>query len=432
MKKILFSPFYFPPVNNSASKEALDWVLSFTKQGWEVDIITYMSNSKYYDRLILVELPKSCNIYRILEPLIYRAKDRIMLKSVNKSQCGNISPLKGFIRRMGNWIFHKILKPCVFIPDEYIFTSLTYLIKFLVRNRSRKYDLIISLGPPLSVHIIGYISKLVFRKPWIAVWNDPITFGPFSEDISPFKNYINSIIEAKLISNSNKISVTTYETREAFMKLYNIPKQKIIVNPMYVHKEEHTKIFPKSSYKFRVAYTGLLSAKHFNPFAFIEALKMFVDEGKNIEFYIIGKFNPEHEFKDYIIANNLTHAIKYLGSNLDRDEIISYQKGATILLLLGWKGGYQVPMKTYEYIVAQRPILTIQYDERDAASNIVKRLKRGVCVRNDVQEIKETLIKLYELWKNKRLDKEFDLSENDEFSFENHIRVLEKAVIELA
>lgn len=428
MKRMLFYTYHFPPINSPSSKRAFDFIVYFADNGWEIDIITLQHKCNYFDKSTDVNVPAMCSIKRIPTVFFYRLGKK-SIKPPDENSKAYEADDENSIRKIGRWLFNRVLDPYFFIPDTFIIT-LPYFVRDIIKNQNKKYDLIFSLGPPLTIHIAGLINKLITKKPWVAYWDDPITFGPFCESSSLIKNYINRKIESTLVSHSDKIFVTTEETKEGFINLYQqVLSKKIMVLPYYFNKEKFRKISQQSPDKFRIVYTGTLSSNTRSAHILIEALRAIGKE--NIELCIIGKYHPENEFQKYIDKNNISHIVKYLGSNCNTEEIISYQKGATVLLLFGWKCGYQIPMKLYEYIGAQRPILSIQYDKKDAASKIVKRLKRGICVKNDINEIKDALAMLYDLWIIRHLDDTFDLSENDEFSFENQRKLLDASIHEL-
>jgi glycosyltransferase involved in cell wall biosynthesis len=69
------------------------------------------------------------------------------------------------------------------------------------------------------------------------------------------------------------------------------------------------------------------------------------------------------------------------------DEIQQWMRSADWLLLLGNRGGIQVPSKLYEYLGLRKPILVLQEVAEDEASRIVKDVDAGWVIDNDEQSI---------------------------------------------
>ena len=137
----------------------------------------------------------------------------------------------------------------------------------------------------------------------------------------------------------------------------------------------------------------------------------------------------DSEYKGYIKNNGLSEIVRFVGF-VPHKTAIALQKGASLLLLMGHRDGVQVPGKLYEYVAAQRPILSIKYEEADLSSKIVEKLNRGITVQNNPQMIKNALIHFHKLWKNKDLDRSFNLKHVDDYSWDRLGNKLHEAILE--
>ena len=95
---------------------------------------------------------------------------------------------------------------------------------------------------------------------------------------------------------------------------------------------------------------------------------------------------------------------------------LSLQKGADILLLLGWAKGRQIPAKVFEYIGAGRPILALRSDADDIAARLVETRRRGLVAWNRIEAIVSAIGEFHDLWRRGVLDWRFELGELKECS----------------
>ena len=87
------------------------------------------------------------------------------------------------------------------------------------------------------------------------------------------------------------------------------------------------------------------------------------------------------------------------------------------MLLIGNTTSFQLPLKTFEYLGAKRPILCIRNGENDLVANLVEPLRRGIVVENRPECIAAGIRGAYDLWKRGQLDAQFKLDELDEFTW---------------
>jgi glycosyltransferase involved in cell wall biosynthesis len=298
----------------------------------------------------------------------------------------------------------------------------------LVKENS--YDVIISSGFPFTCHIIGFfLKRFSGGKPWIADYGDPWVNNP-SFPLPKWRSSIDKKIESKILRYANRLIFTTDKTKEHYLNLYPFLKSEDInvITQGFSHKE-FSESMPERTDKFRIVYTGSFY-KDGEPFIFFDALKRVKQNWKDIEVIIVGNM-PNDEYKRYAENSGLSESVQFIGF-VPNKRAISLQKGASVLLLIGHGRGIQVPGKTYEYIAAKRPILSIKMDSADITSFIVDRFKRGISVENDPLKISQAIIDLYNSWKTYRLESEFNLEDIDEFRWDKLANNLERTILEVA
>ncbi len=431
--KLLICAYYFPPIGTPRSYRWREFVTHLYSKGWKIDVLTIDTSNKHpnYDSKLLDNLPAEVRIFRTYPGIMHHFSSLLLSKDTDNREptsSENQSPLKQSAGRSLFRIFEKSLRT-VFIPDEavswlpFAFSKGRRLIK------ENSYDAIISSGFPFTCHIVGFFLKQASGgKPWIADYGDPWVYNP-SFRLPKWRSLIDKKLEARILKSVNKLIFTTDGTKEHYLNLYPFlkPENIKIITQGFSYKEFHESL-PESTDKFRIVYTGVFY-KDGEPFRFFDALKHVKEIWKDTEVIIAGNI-ANKEYKRYVEHNSLSEVVQFIGF-VSNKRSLALQKGATVLLLIGHGGGIQVPGKTYEYIAARRPILSIKMDNADSTSKIVERFKRGMSVENDPSIISESIIHLYNSWKNKHLESEFILEDVDEFRWDRLADKLEEAIIEV-
>jgi len=189
---------------------------------------------------------------------------------------------------------------------------------------------------PYAVHHYGGAAR------WTEIHSSTWAFNPFY----PFswrRYLIDRHIEAKLLKNMDNIIVTNKETADGYIKHYPfLDCQKFTIIPAgYDYKEVQQAKLDRGK-KFRIVYTGIF-CKERNPEIFFKSI---TNLNIDFEMLIAGEVSPQYI---KIIKNlGLNNRVKLLGYQ-SHERALALQKGADILLLLGWSKGYQIPAKTFEY-----------------------------------------------------------------------------------
>ena len=114
-----------------------------------------------------------------------------------------------------------------FIPDARIKwrkPSVAFLQEYLLKN---KVDVIITTGPPHSLHLIGMDIKKSMKLPWIADFRDPWTSIHYHKALrlSKVSEAKHNKMEAQVLNEADSIVVTSPSTKREFEDgSYNKPE----------------------------------------------------------------------------------------------------------------------------------------------------------------------------------------------------------------
>lgn len=277
--------------------------------------------------------------------------------------------------------------------------------------RRNRYDVIYSTDNPVTCRLVAYRLKRTFHIPWVLFLGDPYSFGGAELLRAGWRIRLDRALDERLLSTADKIIVNCWQIAEGYLARFPmLDRNKFTLITDGYDEGLYTSLPAETGKKFRVLYTGTIYDQARDLDNFLDALRRI--DIPDLEVVVAGKIGPG--FTTRIKGLGLEDKATILGFQ-PHSRVISLQKGASVLLMVGWSGGYQILGKLFEYFGAKRPILAIEYDSTDPTSELVRNRKRGIVVCNEASAIREALERLYALWKEGRLGSTFDLSDAGEY-----------------
>lgn len=376
-RKVLVITYYWPPSGGAGVQRWLKFVKYLTLMGWEPIVYTPV-NPEYpvEDKSLLDEIPPGVTIFKtpIKEPYtIY--KKFVGMKSTDKVAANFISEGKkpSWAQKVAVW-----LRGNLFIPDPRVFwvkPSVRYLSELLADD---PVDVIITSGPPHSMHLIGLKLKRKFGIPWIADFRDPWTNIDFYHELmlTSVADSIHKRLERKVLTNADLVVTVNRAMQEEF--LAKGAKQVSVISNGF-DESDISETPEYTSEKLTFVHIGTLGEAR-NPLAFWQALGEMVKEQPSMADKVLVKLvgNVDFSVKEAVAKNNLEALVEYI-PYLPHSEAIKEQATAGMLLLLvnntpTAKG--IVTGKLFEYLAATRPILAIGPEDGEVAE-ILKETAAG-------------------------------------------------------
>ncbi|HVA98493.1 MAG TPA: glycosyltransferase family 4 protein [Bacteroidia bacterium] len=413
MKKALIITYYWPPSGGSGVQRWLKFVKYMREFGWEPIVYT-PSNSEMpvIDASLEKDIPK--NIVVLKQPIWEPYSIYKMFIGQKKSQKINAAFLSENEKSKYSEKFSVWLRGNFFIPDArkfWVKPSVKYLSDYLKKN---PVHIIVSSGPPHSMHLIAMQLKNKFNIPWIADFRDPWTNIDFYQDLMlrSFADKKHKRLELEVLKNADSVISVGKTMSEEFEKIIfdakikseNKNKFRVITNGFDSDDVSSEKIMLDK--KFSIAHIGTM-AKSRNPKAFWKVLGELIQENKtfenDLEIKLVGKI-------DISILKNIElfklekqlKKIDYLSHN----EIVKVQQQSQILLLVlnnTHNAKSILTGKMFEYLSAQRPILCIGPKDGDAAQ-IIEETQSGVTINfEDEVALKKIILIYYDLFKKNQL-----------------------------
>ena len=362
MKRALIISYYWPPAGGSGVQRWVKFAKYLPSEGWQPVIYTPSDPEMLaVDRTLADEIPQEAEVIRrhIFEPYgIYR---RLLgKKSASDGGSDEVNPVNFQDKTLMQKIMLAI-RANFFIPDPrcfWICPSVRFLKKYLKRH---PVDIVISTGPPHSMHLIAMKVAKATGLPWIADFRDPWT-GMFYFKHLPLCRpaaKLHRHLEKEVLDRATAIVAVSPLVQKEFQEMTGT-RVELITNG-YDESDFNDTVVEQDGY-FNITHTGLFAADG-NP----EMLwKVLAD-----------KCRADQEFRQMLrirLAGKTDKAILEsiesagLGSHL-RDNgyqphsvAVKEQKSASMLLLpLRKEPEYKavLPGKLFEYLASARPVLGI-------------------------------------------------------------------------
>ena len=400
MPKLLLITYYWPPAGGPGVQRWLQMIPFLSDDGFEITVFV-PDNAAYpiVDPQLENQVPTGVEIlrHRIWEPgqflnKLFPSKSRRMSAGILKDK----DP---------GWLEKVLLgiRGNIFIPDARVGWIKSSVKRLVPRIEKQAIETVITTGPPHSVHLIGLNLKEKTGVKWVADFRDPWTSIGYHHKLrlGERAQQKHKMLEKKVLTNADKILVTSPGTEEEFKKLTDRPIH-LITNG---YKDWAVSASPLSS-RFTIAHIGsLLSAR--NPVLLWEALAELMEEetefAQSLELILAGKVSEE--VLESIHTYGLGSHLHYMGYR-PYNEIRELQASAQVLLLLEINSQNTksiLPGKLFEYLSSRRPILAIGPKEWDA-KEILEKTGTGKAFEYEQKiQIKKQLFDWFSRFKSREL-----------------------------
>ena len=403
-KKVLIITYYWPPSGGSGVQRWLKFTKYLRDFNWEPVIYTPENPEiPVEDSSLLKDIPDGITILkkRIWEPYSFY-KRFLGQKGEDKIQTGFLTEKRKPKRKekISVWI-----RGNFFIPDARKFwtgSSVKYLTNYLKKN---PVDIIISTGPPHSMHLIALGLKKKLNIPWLADFRDPWTNIDFYNELklTRWADKKHKKQEQLVIKEADSLIVVGTTLKKEYQNMG--AKNVSVITNGYDHDDyiDDNVCLDK---KFSIMHAGTITYSR-NPQDFWSVVSELVNEhrdfAEDLEIKLIGKI-------DLSVNENITRLglDKFVVKTnyLSHKETIREQKRSHILFLpinntKNAKG--IITGKLFEYLAAGRPVLAIGPTDGDAAE-IINNTKAGIISGfGDNKRLKNNILALYHNYKKGKL-----------------------------
>ena len=374
MKRVLVIAYYWPPSGGSGVQRWVKFVKYLPSSGWE-PVVFAPENADYpsLDPSLQAEVPPQVEVLRgrIWEPYAAYRK----LTGAKSTQVTEISSgRKTWKQRLSLWI-----RGNLFVPDPrvgWVRPSVKTLRAYLAQH---PVDVMVTTGPPHSVHLIGLQLHRATGIPWIPDFRDPWSRMYYLKYL-PMTGCTWRKLRAQeqtVLDSCNTVLACTPLVQEEFQAQTTTPVA-CITNGF--DEEDFASPAPVPDGFFNLTHTGLFAADG-NPLLLWKVLGQMAAEvtgfRQALRLRLVGKVDAE--VLQAIAAEGLADNVVAPGP-CNHAAAVREQRSASVLLLpLRQDPQYRpiLPGKLFEYLAARRPILGIGQED-GAMARVIDSASAGI------------------------------------------------------
>ena len=309
-----------------------------------------------------------------------------------------------FIPASGRSLYSRILSRCaetINYPDDYKGWKKSAISAGDELLKTEKIDVILSSSSPVTSHLIARELKRKHHIPWIADLRD-LWSQNHNYYYSSLRRMFDKRLELKTLAQADTLVTVSQLWANRLATLHKGKSVAAITNGF--DPEMLEKAPAELNPGFTITYTGNIYRGKQNPRKFFAALRNLISEGEidpsgiEIRFYGPKLDWLEKEITEYTLSG----IVKQYGM-VSPPVAIEKQKESQLLLLLDWDDPGEkgvCPLKFFEYLGAERPVLAIGGVEGNAIDLLLGKTKAGMHAITE-DNIKESLRHLYQEYKLK-------------------------------
>ena len=376
MKRVLVITYYWPPTGGSGVQRWVKFAKYLPSEGWQPVIYTPENPEQLaVDHSLEADIPEGTEIIktRITEP--YELYKKFLRRSGHSKEAVEVNPVnaqnKSFAQKAAMWVRGNLFRPdpsCLWIRP-----SVRFLRKYL---EDHPVDLIVSTGPPQSMHMIGRLLSRETGLPWIADFRDPWTKIFYFKHLSMTKatERWHRRMEQKVLDEATAVVAVSPLVQQEFQEMTRTPVE-LITNgydecdfPEYRNEDA----FGGPDKDFVITHTGLFAADG-NPTVLWKVLAEMCAEDENfrrlLKIRLTGK--TDRQILEAIAEAGLVENLKDLGYQPHGIAIEEQRKASVLILPLRKEPEYKavLPGKLFEYLASCRPVMGI--GQKDGAMSMI-------------------------------------------------------------
>lgn len=384
MKRVLIISYYWPPTGGSGVQRWVKFTKYLPAEGWQPVIYTPENPEQLaVDASLEVEVPSEAEVIRrrIVEP--YEMYKKLLRRSGHSKEAVEVNPVnaqnKSFLQKVAMWIRGNFFRPdprCLWIRP-----SVKFLKEYL---KEHPVDLIVSTGPPQSMHLIGRKLAKETGLPWIADFRDPWTKIFYFKHLQMTRSTQrwHHKMEKRVLDDATSVVAVSPLVQQEFQAITQTPVELITngFDECDFSAEKCMEAAGGEGQDFVITHTGLFAADG-NPTVLWEVLAQKCSNceefSKKLKIRLVGK--TDEQILAAIDAAGLSRNLENMGYQPHAEAVEQQRKASLLILPLRKEPEYKavLPGKLFEYLASWRPVLGIGQTD-GAMSMILNNTKTGL------------------------------------------------------
>ena len=380
MRRVIIISYYWPPTGGSGVQRWVKFAKYLPSLGWQPVVYTPSNPEQLaVDESLLGEIPPEVEVLKqpIREP--YAIYHKLVGRGSGKG--AGVNPInaqkKNWKQKLMLWV-----RSNFFVPDPragWVRPSVGFLCRYLSEH---PVDVIVTTGPPQSVHLIGRGLKRALGVPWVADFRDPWTRMFYFENLPllPWVRRRHFKLEKSVLDEASAIISVTPRVQADFASMTSTPVH--LITNGYDESDFAAELPARNDGKFRIVHTGLFASDG-NPLELWKALAGLCSESADfasrLEIRLAGKVDPE--IVEAITEAGLGAQLRLLGYLPHPESVAELRQADIILLPLRHSPEYSkvYPGKIFECMAAGPFVLGIGPTD-SAAAELLASTDTGVMI----------------------------------------------------
>ncbi len=352
MRKALILAYYFPPLGLGGTQRMAKFVKYLPACGWDPTVVTVKPIAYWALDESLQQDVKDARVIRTesFDPqrlLAHLGQTEIRAAAGEK---------KGGLLSM----FNQNVLPFFLVPDSKVLWH-PFAFKAIQKLLAdEKFDALITTSPPHSVHLLGRRVAKKFKLPWLADFRDGWAGSHIVHEPTRWQFRRNQMLQRRVVLDASAI-VSASPGIDQSLKRHSDALDKFHVITNGFDPQDFPQSINKNK-KFTLCYSGTIN-RFADPEPFLDALVLL--KKKNAEW--IEKLQVEFVGMDtigrffHMVEQRHLGDVVHVAGHKDHIESVRHLKKADALLLIAKarENDTFIPGKTFEYIGAGKPILSI-------------------------------------------------------------------------
>jgi len=366
----------------------MKFVKYFSEFGWQPTVITVDGRDDIpHDETLMRHIPEDVNVYRT------KAWGSPKLRIITEADISSgVSGMDDDHKVMKYLRMKRDLKNTInnfiSIPDPLIYWVPSVISKTHQLHKIMPFDVLITTSPPHSIHFAGLFLSRRLGIPWIADFRDPWVDNVYFDRFKGLvRRQVETFFERLIITRANCVIANTAQNRDALLNRYNslLAEARIKTITNGFDKAFIDSINPQDHDKFTICHTGVFYSL-LEPGFFFESLSKWLKSKpattrESLQVLLVG--TSESGLKPVVEKLGLKDCVHFI-PRVSHEKALSYAKSADLLLVnLGLEDNKKtrgwIPLKLYDYLGCDRPILAI-VPEDGAASRLIRRTGTGYVI----------------------------------------------------
>ncbi len=376
-KRVLIITYYWPPAGGAGVQRPLKFSQYLPKYGWQPVIFT--AEDPHYpmeDQSLVDQIPEgleeiTCPIWEPYDLyrrfLGYKKEEKVQAGFIEEEQKNNR------LVNIAKWV-----RGNLFIPDARRFWIRPATKKLLAYLEQDPVDVILSTGPPHSVHMIAKAIKNKLGVPWIADFRDPWTNIDFYDQLklSKWADKKHHDQERSVLGSADEVITVSRQWAKELGEIAGKPVQVITNGFDAADFQFEVKSLDQ---RFSISHVGT-ATKDRNPYMLWKVLEKLSKEDSEFKEDLLIRFIGKTDYSLFqsIKEHGLEDQLERV-DHLPYTEAIQRAAQSQVLLLLvndALNSVGRIPLKVFEYLPCRRPVLGIGLKSGDAAT-IIKETAAG-------------------------------------------------------